>query len=190
MIVELLQSMITFLIVMDPVASMAVFIYLTKRFSSEQKFKAANKAVIVAGVLAFVFIFLGEPLLGLMGITFNSFKVAGGIVLFLLGLEMILNFSISKEKAKDYNVAAVVIATPLITGPGVITTSILLVDRIGLILTSISALVSLFATWIILREGEKIKEILGQNTLDVISKIMGLIVASVGINFIISVFGF
>lgn len=190
MLIDLLQSIVTFLIVMDPVASMAVFIYLTKKFSSAEKFKAANKAVVVAGVLAFVFIIFGEPLLNFMGITFNSFKVAGGIVLFLLGLEMILNFSISKEKAKDYNVAAVVIATPLITGPGVITTSILLVNRIGLILTSLSALASLLVTWIILREGEKIHKIFGQNTLDVISKIMGLIVASVGINFIISVFGF
>jgi len=190
MIVDLLQSIVTFLIVMDPVSSMSVFIFLTKRFSSAEKFKAANKAVVVAGILAFAFIFLGEPLLDLMGITFNSFKVAGGIVLFLLGLEMILNFSISKEKAKDYNVAAVIIATPLITGPGVITTSILMVNRLGLLLTSISALVSLFATWIILRGGEKIHKIFGQNTLDVISKIMGLVIASVGINFIISVFGF
>jgi multiple antibiotic resistance protein len=190
MVLQLLQSIVTFLIVMDPIASMSVFIYLTRKFSSRDKFKAANKAVFVAGALAFVFIFLGEPLLGLMGITFSSFKVAGGIVLFLLGLEMILNFSISQEKAKDYNVAAVIIATPLITGPGVITTSILSVHKIGLVMTSVSALVSLLVTWILLRGAERIHKIFGQNALNIISKIMGLIIASVGINFIISVFGF
>ena len=190
MVTQLLQSIITFLIVMDPIASMSVFIYLTRKFSSRDKFRAANEAVFVAGALAFVFIFLGEPLLALMGITFNSFKVAGGIVLFLLGLEMIMNFSISTEKAKDYSVAAVIIATPLITGPGVITTSILSVHKIGLLMTSISALISLLATWILLRGAERIHKILGQNALNIISKIMGLIIASVGINFIISVFGF
>jgi len=189
MLVEILQSVITFLIVMDPIASLSVFLFLTKKFSAREKLRAINKAVVVAGALAFAFIIIGEPLLKLMGVTFNSFKVAGGIVLFLLGLEMILNFSISKERAKNYNVAAVIIATPLITGPGVITTSILMVHDIGLVLTSVSALISLLITWAILKSSEGIQRLLGQN-IDIISKIMGLIIASVGINLIISVFGF
>jgi multiple antibiotic resistance protein len=186
----LLQAIVTFLIVMDPLPSLSVFLLLTKGFSHKEKLKAAREAVIVAGVLAFVFIFLGEPLLNLLGISINSFKIAGGLVLFLLGLEMILNLPISRQHAINCSVAVVVIATPLITGPGVITTSILTVYNAGLLITSIAAFVSLFVTWIILREAEAIQKLLGQHTLDIISKLMGLLIASLGINFIITVFGF
>jgi len=124
-----------------------------------------------------------------MGIPLNSFKIAGGVVLFLLGLEMILGFTISKKKASDYNVAVSIISVPLITGPGVITLSILFVSQIGILITSISAFSSILIIWIILKQAEKIQKKLGKGNLSIISKVMGLIIASEGISLIISVFG-
>jgi len=189
-VTEFLQALITFFIVFDPIGTLPVFIDLTKKFNKKERTKAVNKAVIVAGVLAFIFIFFGEGVLSFMGITLNSFKIAGGLVLFLLGLEMILDLQISKNKAKDYSVAVSIIAVPMITGSGVITTSILLVNRFGILMTSISALLSLSIIWIILNQSHEIQKKLGEGNLSIISKIIGLIIASLGVKLIISVFGF
>jgi len=189
-LIELLQALVTFFIVFDPIGTLPVFINLTKKFNEKEKIKAVNKAVAVAGILVFIFIFLGVNVLNFMGITLNSFKIAGGLVLLLLGLEMILNLQISKNKASDYSVAVSIIAVPIITGPGVITTAILMVSQIGILMTSVSALFSLVIIWIVLKEADKIQKKLGEANLSIISKIMGLIIASVGINLIISVFGF
>jgi multiple antibiotic resistance protein len=189
-LVILLQTLVTFFIVFDPIGTLPVFVELTKGFKNKEKAKAANKAVLVAGILAFIFIFFGKNVLDFMGITLNSFKIAGGLVLFLLGIEMILDFSFSKNKAKNYSVAASIIAVPIITGPGVITTSILMVNQIGIAITSISVLLCLLIIWILLMASLKIQGKLGETNLNIISKVMGLIIASYGIKLIIAVFGF
>jgi multiple antibiotic resistance protein len=103
---------------------------------------------------------------------------------------MILDFSFSKNKAKNYSVAASIIAVPIITGPGVITTSILMVNQIGIAITSISVLLCLLIIWILLMASLKIQGKLGETNLNIISKVMGLIIASYGIKLIIAVFGF
>ncbi len=189
-LIVLLQALVTFFIVFDPIGSLPVFIELTKKFNDTEKRRAVNKAVLVAGVLAFIFIFLGKNVLDLMGITFSSFKIAGGAVLFLLGLEMILGFKIHKKKVIDYSVAVSIISVPLITGPGVITMAILLATEIGILTTAVSAFLSISIIWILFRQAESVQKKLGEANLRIISKIMGLIIASEGINLIITVFGF
>jgi multiple antibiotic resistance protein len=188
-LIVLLQALVTFFIVFDPIGSLPIFIDLTKKFNDTEKRNAVNKAVAVAGVLAFIFIFLGKDVLDFMGISFNSFKIAGGAVLFLLGLEMILGFKIHKRKVSDYSVAVSIISVPLITGPGVITMSIFLASSIGILMTSISAFLSILIIWIIFKHAEKIQGELGEANLRIVSKVMGLIIASEGINLIISVLG-
>jgi len=186
---QLLQALVTFFIVFDPIGSLPVFIDLTKKFNDTEKRKAVNKAVSVAGVLAFIFIFFGKNVLDFMGISFSSFKIAGGAVLFLLGLEMILGFKIHKKKVSDFSVAVSIISVPLITGPGVITMAILLSTEIGILTTFISAFLSISIIWILFRRAERLQKKLGEANLRIVSKVMGLIIASEGINLIISVFG-
>jgi multiple antibiotic resistance protein len=186
---ELFKALITFFIVFDPIGTLPVFIDLTKKLNDVEKTKALNKAVLVAGVLAFIFVFYGESVLDFMGITLNSFKIVGGVVLFLLGLEMILSFTISKKRPSDYNVAVSIIAVPIITGPGVISMSILFASQIGVLMTSISVLSSLLIIWAVLKNANEIQKKLGGANLNIVSKIMGLIIASEGVKLIISVFG-
>ena len=188
-LIVLLQALVTFFIVFDPIGSLPVFIELTKKFNDREKRKAVNKAVSVAGVLAFAFIFFGWNILDFMGIKLSSFRIAGGAVLFLLGLEMILGFKIHKRKVSDYSVAVSIISVPLITGPGVITMAILLSNSIGILTTFVSAFFSILVIWVIYKYAEKIQKNLGEANLRIISKVMGLIIASEGINLIITVFG-
>lgn len=188
MLMEFLQAFIIIFIIMDPFSSYIVFEDLTKKFSKKDKIKSINKAVIVAGVLAFIFILGGNSILDLFSISLRSFTIVGGIVLFILGLEMILNFKISREKARNYNVAAVIIATPITTGPGMITSAILFVNSIGLFATSMATLASLLIIWLFLRAYNQIGKVLGKGTIDIISKVMGLFIAARGIDLILSFF--
>jgi len=185
---DFLQAFLMLFIIMDPFSSFTVYVSLTKRFSKKERIISANKAVLVAGILAFIFVSFGQLILDIFSISLRSFTVVGGITLFLLGLEMILNFKISKEKAKDYNVAAVIIATPIITGPGVITTVIIFTNTLGIALTSIALLLSLILIWLFLRYSNYVKRVMGKETLDIISKIVGIFIASRGIEFILSSF--
>jgi multiple antibiotic resistance protein len=173
---------------MDPFSSFTVFISLTKKFSKKEKIKSANKAVLVAAILAFVFVLTGKSILDLFSISLRSFTVIGGITLFLLGLEMILSFKISKEKAKNYNVAAVIVATPLTTGPGVIASVIIFTNEIGMVLTSLALFLSLFLIWLFLRVSEYVERVLGKEVIDIISKIVGILIAAKGIELILSSF--
>lgn len=185
---DFLQAFIILFIIMDPFSSYIVFEDITKKFKKKDKIKSINKAVIVAGALAFIFIFGGNTILDIFNVSLRSFSIVGGIVLFILGLEMILNFKISKEKARDYNVASVIIATPITTGPGVITSAILFVNNIGVFATSMATLASLLVIWLFLRAYDTIGKTLGNGTIDIISKIMGLFLAARGIDLILSFF--
>jgi multiple antibiotic resistance protein len=188
MIAEFLQAFVILFIIMDPFSSYIVFEDLTKRFSKRDKIKSINNAVMVAGALAFIFIFGGNSILDVFGVSLKSFTIVGGIVLFILGLEMILNFKISKEKARNYNVAAVIIATPITTGPGVITSVILFANTIGIFATSMATLVSLLVIWFFLRAYKTIGKFMGNGAIEIISKVMGLFIAARGIDLILSFF--
>ena len=188
MLMEFLQAFIIIFIIMDPFSSYIVFADLTKKFSKKDKIKSINKAVLVAGTLSFIFIIGGNTILDLFSISLKSFSIVGGIVLFLLGLEMILNFKISKEKARNYNVAAVIIATPITTGPGVITSSIIFTNSIGVFATSMATLLSLLVIWLFLMAYNMIDKILGKGTIEIISKVMGLFIAARGIDLILTFF--
>ena len=188
MLMEFLQAFIILFIIMDPFSSYIVFVDITKKFSKKEKIKSINKAVAVAGILAFIFILGGKSILDILSLSIRGFTIVGGIVLFILGLEMILNFKISKERARNYNVAAVLIATPITTGPGVITSAILFANSIGIFTTSLATLISLLVIWLFLRAYDVIGKILGKGTIEIISKVMGLFIAARGIDLILSFF--
>lgn len=127
LLASFITSFITLFVIMDPFASLPAFIALTKGFNDSQRMKSANKAVLIAGILALIFLFAGTALLDVLGISLGSFRVAGGILLALLGLETVLGFSFNHhEKKRDLNAVAVLIATPLLTGPGLLSSLILL----------------------------------------------------------------
>lgn len=170
--------------IMDPFVSLPVLLSLTQGQPSEFRRTSADKAVMVAGGLVFVFLFFGMGILNVLGISISSFKIAGGIILMLLGLELVLNFSFSKEQKKDVHAAAIVIGTPLITGPGVITTTILFVKDYGYIITVVAAVLAILATWIILRQAERINTLAGPQTISVFSRIMGMMLVAMAIGFI------
>jgi multiple antibiotic resistance protein len=168
--------------IFDPFASIPIFICMTKDLDENQKTSSANRAVLVAALLFVIFAILGTNLLGVFSVTLDGFRIAGGIVLLLMAIEII--FSLSLTKNQDADVAWVIIATPILTGPGVITTAILLVARFDLPTTLIAGVFSLVITWILLRNAAAIIKIIGQQAIEIFSKIIGLLLAAMAVEFV------
>lgn len=171
-------------VVMDAFGNLPVFLHFMKRYSAKTRIHCAKETVIIAGAVLFVFLFFGLSILKYFNIDVSSFKIAGGIVLLILGLKFVLGLRLLESNAKDYEAAVVPIATPVITGPGVITTVILMTGEYGIALTAIASVINLFITYMILRNSNLLLRIIGRQGADVVSRIMGLILAAIAVTFI------
>lgn len=179
---ELIYATTLLFFIFDPFATVPMFITLTKDQGEKEQMASANKAIIVASVLFVVFALIGPQLLALFSITVDAFRIAGGIVLLLMAMEII--FSLKLSKKEETSVAWVIIATPMLTGPGVITTAILLVQLYGHFTVIIAGVISLSITWGIMRNSLLISQRIGNNAIEVFSKIIGMLLAAIAVEFI------
>ncbi|MCQ5376170.1 MAG: MarC family protein [Methanomassiliicoccales archaeon] len=179
---EIIYASTLLFFIFDPFASLPIFISLTKNFSDDDKIKSANRAVLVAGILFVIFVLVGRELLSFFGVTTSGFRIAGGLVLLLMSLEIIFGMNLTRINSE--NVAWVIIATPILTGPGVITTAIILTTNYGYIVPLIGGLFALLVTWILLHNAVLITRIVGNNVIEIMSKIIGLLIAAIGIEYI------
>ena len=181
---ELVKAFFAIFIVMDAFGNLPIFQALTNKLSSKEKKSNVNNAVVIAAVILLVFLFFGALILEYFGISIGSFKIAGGIVLLILGIKFALGLRFREERAKKYELAAVPLATPLITGPGVMTAVIILVNEFGYLVTLIASLLNLFVTWIVLRNTELLFKVFGRQGSDVIARLFGLILVALAVEFI------
>lgn len=178
-----IKSFVALFIIIDPFLSLAVFIALTKGMDKKEISRQAFIAVLVAFGLLLIFLFSGLLLLNLLGISFASFKVAGGVILIIMGIQTLLGIEFTK-KEHNQKVAAVVIGTPLLTGPGAMTTIIILSQKYGYWPPVIASIVVLFITWLMLLFSEKISRFFGERLIEVLSRVLGLVLAAMAIEFI------
>ena len=134
-------------------------------------------------MLFFVFLFFGLEILDFFNINLNSFQIAGGIILLILGILSVFGIMNKFTKAHGSDLS-VPIGTPLLTGPGVITTTIILVKETGIYTTTAAAILTLAVTWIILSNSARLYRILGEHWTTVISRVMGIILAAIAVEFI------
>jgi len=182
MLDELLKSFITLFVIMDPFGNLPIFISLMRGMKESERIKNIYRAVLVASILLFVFLFFGVYIFKFFNISINSFIIAGGIVLLIVGIQYVLGLRFLKEKSMD--IASVPLGTPLLTGPGVITSTIILVNEYGMLITAIAAIATLAATLIILRFSNHIYRLIGEHWSNVLSRVMGLILAAIAVEFI------
>ncbi|MFH0972168.1 MAG: MarC family protein [Candidatus Micrarchaeota archaeon] len=171
--------------IMDPFGSLPVFLVITKKLNEANRMKAANQALIVATAVVLVFLFFGDNILELFNIRPSDFKIAGGAVLLILGAQLVFGYG-KKEvrEIKDYHVAATIIGVPLITGPGVITSLIVLTASEGVLVTLFAALAALSINWLILRNSNRLLKVVGMNAIEIASRVFGLLLIAVAVGFI------
>jgi multiple antibiotic resistance protein len=171
-------------IILDPLLSVPIFTSMTRGQSPAEISRQALIAVAVAGFLMYLFLFFSFFIFGTLGITIASFQIAGGILLFLLGLQMALGIDIGRTRDHAHTAAGVVIGTPLLCGPGAITTVLLLSEDNGMIITAAAIALTLAATFLILRFSFQIQQILGVTVTEILGKILGMLVTAIAVGII------
>ncbi|MEO0143051.1 MAG: MarC family protein [candidate division WOR-3 bacterium] len=187
MLYSLLQLIILFFVIFDPLLSFIVFFSATAGMPPQEKRRTAILAISVASFISFICLLFGEGILKLFNTEINDFKIAGGIILGILGIKMALGQSVTdtgKISHKSAQAIASLIATPMLTGPASITAIIISVHDYGRFLTAIAIIVVMVLTALIFLQAPKITKITGATAMQVISTIMGLITLSWGIMFV------
>jgi len=139
------------------------------------------KATLAAGALMIVFLFAGESILHLFGVDVSSFAVAGSIVIFIIGLEMILGVTIMKEPEGITTTSIVPVAFPLIAGAGTLTTILSLKAEFSGLTIIIAILINLILVYLTLRSSDWIQSKIGKSGADMLKRIFGIILLAIAI---------
>jgi multiple antibiotic resistance protein len=174
------HTFIPLFVAIDIVAILPIYLSLTHGFSVKERKKAATESVATALLVGVVFIAMGEAIFRILGITNNDFKIAGGLVLLVFAvLDLIRRTEETRKPAGKLGV--VPIGVPLIAGPAVLTTLLVLVDHYGIAVTVASFLMNLLIVWIVLKKGASIVAVLGEGGIVAVSKVMALLLASIAV---------
>ncbi len=171
-------------VILDPILSVPIFAAMTKGQTTKEIHRQAFIAVAVAGCLMYIFLVFNTLIFEILGLTLPTFQIAGGILLFILGMQMALGIAIGTCKERATSAAGVVIGTPLLCGPGAITTVMLLSRDYGILIPFLAITLSLIATWIILFYADLIQRMLGEVVTDIMGKVLGMLVAAIAIKII------
>jgi multiple antibiotic resistance protein len=182
----ILYAFAALFIILDPLLSVPIFAAMTKGLTSAEIHRQAFIAVSVAGGLMYIFLVFNTAIFSILGLNFAAFQIAGGTILFLLGIQEALGIELGRSKGHTASAAGVVIGTPLLCGPGTITTVMLLSKEYGLLIPFVAITLSLLATWLILYYAEGIQRVLGDVVTDIMGKVLGMLVAAIAVKIIAS----
>lgn len=194
---RLFTDFVTLFVVINPINLIPYFVLFTRHQPPEEWRRTALRSVVIAAAILVVFIVLGQILLEALGIHLPSFSIAGGLVLLAISLRTILaSEQVPEEKEKEQSsghardVAVFPLATPLMAGPGAILAVVLLTDneQFGFVeqaQTTLVMLAILAITYVVLLAAGPIQRILGTTGADVVSRVLGLILAALSVEIVI-----
>ncbi|MEM4348504.1 MAG: MarC family protein [Candidatus Anstonellaceae archaeon] len=177
-----LHSFIILFIIMDPFSSVPVFFALTRKFSKHKRQEAAMIAALVAACVSLSFLLIGPFILDLMQIRLESFQIAGGLLMLLIAISFALGIDFGKRQ--NTPVEAVVIGVPMLAGPGVILTSLLLSNSVGLLPVVFALVATCSASFLILYFSEFLQSAFGEKGLEILSRVMGILLAAFAVEYI------
>ena len=188
-------TFVTLFVIIDPIGTTPLFVALTQGSSAQERRKIGTRAICIGFGLLTLFAFLGEQVLGFAGISMSAFRIAGGILLFLTALQMLFEKrnkrredQASEQPAEDPSVFP--LATPLIAGPGSITTVILLTgDANGDLFATFAilgmVLLVLVSLFILFLSAGLLERVLGQTGINVITRLLGMLLAALAVQFVL-----
>ena len=183
--------------IMNPFSAATIFISITRFDSKRKKMAMAKKASFTAAIVLIIFALAGNYILNFFGITVDAFRIAGGIIIGSIGLNMInakrdhlRTENEKKEAVNKEDISIIPMAMPILSGPGAMTTSLVLmreVDGVFDVATLIFAIISVcLLSYFILSRADYIGRYLGETGKHVSERIMGLVVLVVGVQFVIN----
>ena len=192
---QFFYAFMAFFAIMNPISNLPAYMALVADDSQKISRKIAFRSLLIAFVIVTVFIFSGDFIFKVFGITIVSFRIAGGILVAVIGYHMINGNHSPSYKGMEQqavnsdpmSIAISPLAMPLFAGPGTITTALSLANG-GLqnqLMTVVAFALLCVITYLLLRSAKQIAGFLGENLMKIITKMMGLLLFSIGIQMII-----
>lgn len=157
-----------------------IFISLTEEITNSERKTIIRDSLLTALIVGLLFLALGKIIFKILGITESDFKIAGGLVLLIFAILDLVRHDETRKKPFD-KMGVVPIGVPLITGPAVLTTILVLVDQYGIVPTVISFVLNLLIVWVTFVNAERVIHLFGKGGIAGIAKIMALLLASIAI---------
>jgi multiple antibiotic resistance protein len=186
----------SFFSLVNPLSTMPVFMTMTAELNEKERNHTARKATMVAFFTILLFALSGQLLFKFFGISVNSFRIVGGIIFFIMGMDMLQarigQVKIKESEVKTYvnDISVTPLAIPMICGPGAITNSIVLMEDSSTLARKIvlfsSIILVLLITYLVFYSSSKIIKMLGQTGINVMMRLMGLIVMVIAVEFFFS----
>jgi len=180
-IMEILATFMVLFAIIDILGSIPIILDIKAKTGA----LFPGKTTIVAFVIMLLFLFVGEPLLGLFGVDISSFAIAGSIIVFLMGFEMVLGIQLFKHESGGSG-AIVPIAFPLIAGAGSITTLLSLRAEYQTINILVALSLNMIIVYLVLRLTTFFERILGPNGVHILRKFFGIILLAIAIKLFLS----
>ena len=193
-----LRAFVTLFVVVDPLGVAPMFVGLTTGMDDARKRAMLSRAVAVAFSVTIFFLVAGGFLLSYLGVTVDAFAISGGVLLFIASVPMLFGHrpglqapERSEERATGEDIAIFPLAIPLLSGPGAITSVLLLTNqargdlvRLALFAAVIAAVYTI--SWGVLAAGDRVMARLGQGKVHIITRVLGIILAALAVQYILS----
>ena len=196
LLIKISKDFATIWTTIDPIGNVALFAALTASLTRAERRRTALRATIYATVILVVAVVAGQIILDAIGIHLHSLKVAGGIILFLFGLQMLFGKAEAKAGSPEAgrDLAVFPMAVPSIAGPGAMMAVILLTDNDVYtvperIETGVVLLVVLFLTYLLLLFSDAILRVIGRQGASVLVRVMGIILCSLAVEIVLTALG-
>ena len=176
-------TFIPIFVAVDAIGNIPLFVSLVEGASKKQRRKTIIDSVATATIMAIAFMAVGKGVFKLIGITIPDFQIAGGALLFVISVRLLMPGAqkIFLSSGHDKDVGVFPLGTPLITGPAVLTTTLIMLDSFGPIPTFVSLIVNMLIVWLTLAKADFIIKLMGTNGTRAFSKIMYILLAAIAV---------
>ena len=193
-----LRAFVTLFVVVDPLGVAPMFVGLASGMDKARKRATLSRAVAVAFSVKIFFLVAGGFLLSYLGVTVDAFAISGGVLLFIASVPMLFGQrprlqapEQSEERTAGEDIAIFPLAIPLLSGPGAITSVLLLTNqargdlgRMGLFAVVIAAVYAI--SWVVLAAGDRVMARLGEGKVHIITRVLGIVLAALAVQYILS----
>lgn len=173
-------SFIPVFVAVNAFGNLPLYISLTEGMKEEERKKVIRNSIVVATIIALLFIFVGKLALRLTGVEIFDFRIAGGVLLLVLSVHLLLPGE-EKRKHTTTDVGVFPLGTPLITGPAVLTTILILIDLYGVLPTVVAILLNMVISWAVLNYADFFIKILGKGGARALAKVSDMFLAAIAI---------
>jgi multiple antibiotic resistance protein len=190
-----LRTFLTLFVIIDPVGIAPLFLGLTADREKAERRRLARRGVLVAGGVLFGFALAGSALIQTLGISLDSFRVAGGILLFRIAMDMVLGqheretAAEEKEARAKRDISIFPLAIPLIAGPGALASIMILAGearahRLGLVMVLAMCALVLGLAWGALQMADGVARVLGRTGVNVVTRVLGILLAALAVQYV------